>query len=182
MSEDYPWYTIVGADEPLQQGDLLPSCPIAIPPKTIMEGVISVEGEEPAESKEPIEIEEFDVVVMSQSCDLIAKKVDIVTLCPYWPLEDIRVFKGQRKRENLRQGKVFGCHLLNKCEIEGFKTDFLVVDFKSVYGLPIDFIFEFVKRLPQRVRLLPPYREHLAQAFARLFMRVGLPVDIPVFK
>ena len=25
----------------------------------------------------------------------------------------------------------------------------------------------------------PPYREHLAQAFARFFMRVGLPIDIP---
>ena len=30
-----------------------------------------------------------------------------------------------------------------------------------------------------RLRLNPPYREHLAQAFARFFMRVGLPVDIP---
>ena len=29
-----------------------------------------------------------------------------------------------------------------------------------------------------RLRLLPPYREHLSQAFARYFMRVGLPVDI----
>jgi hypothetical protein len=31
------------------------------------------------------------------------------------------------------------------------------------------------------VRLLPPYREHLAQAFARFFIRVGLPVDVPPF-
>jgi hypothetical protein len=33
----------------------------------------------------------------------------------------------------------------------------------------------------RRLRLLPPYREHLSQAFARFFMRVGLPVDIPPF-
>jgi hypothetical protein len=26
-----------------------------------------------------------------------------------------------------------------------------------------------------------PYREHLAQSFARYFMRVGLPVNIPPF-
>ena len=32
------------------------------------------------------------------------------------------------------------------------------------------------------LRLLPPYGEHLSQAFARFFMRVGLPVDIPPFK
>ena len=30
-----------------------------------------------------------------------------------------------------------------------------------------------------RKRLLPPYREHLSQSFARYFMRVGLPTDIP---
>jgi len=29
-----------------------------------------------------------------------------------------------------------------------------------------------------RLRLRPPYREHLSQAFARFFMRVGLPTDI----
>jgi maleate cis-trans isomerase len=27
----------------------------------------------------------------------------------------------------------------------------------------------------ERVRLLSPYKEHLSQAFARYFMRVGLP-------
>jgi len=31
-------------------------------------------------------------------------------------------------------------------------------------------------------RRLPPYREHLSQAFARYFMRVGLPQDITPFK
>ncbi len=30
-----------------------------------------------------------------------------------------------------------------------------------------------------RLRLLPPYREHLSQSFARQFMRVGLPIDLP---
>ena len=35
--------------------------------------------------------------------------------------------------------------------------------------------------LGTKVRILPPYREHLAQAFARFFMRVGLPVDVPPF-
>lgn len=30
----------------------------------------------------------------------------------------------------------------------------------------------------EHLRLLPPYREHLSQAFARYFMRVGLPQDL----
>ena len=28
---------------------------------------------------------------------------------------------------------------------------------------------------------MPPHREHLSQAFARFFMRVGLPIDIAPF-
>jgi len=39
-----------------------------------------------------------------------------------------------------------------------------------------------VKKRENRLRLLPPDREHLAQAFARFFMRAGLPIDIPEFK
>jgi hypothetical protein len=29
-----------------------------------------------------------------------------------------------------------------------------------------------------RPQLLPPYREHLSQSFARFFMRVGLPIPV----
>ncbi len=72
--------------------------------------------------------------------------------------------------------------MLNKCETEGFETDYLVVDFRSVYSVPFDFLVGLAERRGERLRLLPPYREHLSQAFARFFMRVGLPVDIPPFK
>jgi hypothetical protein len=33
-----------------------------------------------------------------------------------------------------------------------------------------------------RWRLQSPFREHFSQAFARFFMRVGLPAAIPAFK
>ena len=90
--------------------------------------------------------------------------------------------KSKKGKEALRRGNVPGYHLLNKCEIDGFETDYLVVDFRSVYSVPFDFIMELVEKRGKRLRLLPPYREHLSQAFARFFMRVGLPVDIPPFE
>lgn len=34
----------------------------------------------------------------------------------------------------------------------------------------------------KRLSLMSPYKEHLSQAFARFFMRVGLPIDISEFK
>ena len=59
--------------------------------------------------------------------------------------------------------------------------DFLIVDFKNVYAVPLNYLNQIIKDRVGRIRLLPPYREQLAQAFARFIMRVGLPVDIPSF-
>ncbi len=49
------------------------------------------------------------------------------------------------------------------------------------FGVKLTSLKDLAVRRSPRPRLLPPYREHLAQAFARFFMRVGLPVDIPAF-
>ena len=58
--------------------------------------------------------------------------------------------------------------------------DYQVVDFRNVYGIQFEYLKDICKELPQRIRLLPPYREHLSQSFARYFMRVGLPQEINV--
>ena len=61
-----------------------------------------------------------------------------------------------------------------------FESKPRIIDFKSVV-LPVGFLRNFAVQQGPRVRLMPPYREHLSQSFARFFMRVGLPVDIPSF-
>ncbi|MDL1971055.1 MAG: hypothetical protein LWW94_08815 [Candidatus Desulfofervidaceae bacterium] len=172
--ENYPWYKIVGPDEPFLQGDFIDSCPVIIPPSQLETGQLNVD------------VVEYDVVIMSQSCDLAHGKLDLVLVCPIWPLSEFEkrsdFFKSKKGKEALRRGNVPGYHLLNRCGIEGFETDCLVVDFRNVYGVPFNFILELATKRGKRRRLLPPYREHLSQAFARFFMRVGLPVDIPPFK
>lgn len=48
-----------------------------------------------------------------------------------------------------------------------------------MYTLPRTFLESFLQNKQQsRLRLRPPYREHLSQAFARFFMRVGLPTGV----
>lgn len=170
--EEYPWYQIVNGEE-LLQGDFISSCPVVVPSATIESEKVSAD------------VIEYDVVIMSQSCDLAHRKLDLVLVCPVWSLSEFEerseFFKGKEGKEALRQGNVPGYHLLNKCEIKGFETDYLVVDFRAVYSVPFDFILDMAKKRDKRLRLLPPYREHLSQAFARFFMRVGLPVDIRRF-
>ena len=52
---------------------------------------------------------------------------------------------------------------------------------REVFTVPRDFLESLLAaRGRQRPRLLSPNREHLAQAFARFFMRVGLPVPVDV--
>ena len=172
--EKYPWYAIVNDKEPLLQGDFINSCSVVIPPAAIECGKVSAE------------VIEYDVAIMSQSCDLEERKIDLVLVCPFWPLTEFGeknpYYRGKEGKEALRRGYLPGYHLLNKCEIKGFETDYLVVDFRSVYSVPFDSILGLARKRERRLRLLPPYREHLSQAFARFFMRVGLPVDISPFK
>lgn len=174
MESDYPWYEIVRGDELLLQGDFVDSCSLVVPPTAIESEKVSAD------------VIEYNVIIMSQSCDLMQKKLDLVLVCPIWPLNEFErrsdVFRSKKGKEALRQGNVPGYHLLNKCEIDGFKTNYLVVDFRTVYSVPFDFLLDLTIKRGERLRLLPPYREHLSQAFARFFMRVGLPVDIPPFE
>lgn len=173
MEKEYPWYEIVDGNEDLLQGDFIKECPIVIPPSEISDKV-------------EVRVINYNVVVMSQSCDLVQEKIDLVLVCPVWPLtefgENNPYYRDKEGKEALRRGYLPGYHLLNECEIDRFQTDYLIVDFRSVYSVPFNFIIDLAKREGKRLRLLPPYREHLSQAFARFFMRVGLPVDIPQFK
>ena len=126
-----------------------------------------------------------DVVVLSQSCDLANEKLKIVQVCPLFPLEELAAqveqFRSKRGREELRRGYFPGFHLLNHCEIPGHESDFWVCDFRSLFGVHVAVAKSLAVEQSPRLRILPPYREHLAQAFARFFMRVGLPVDVPPF-
>ena len=174
---DYIWYGEIESSDNIEQGDLIPNCPIVIPPSKIEEG-----------SEPEIEIKLMDSIILSQSCDLLNNKINIVLVCPYYNLkvfvdnlpEGQRGTKARLKHiENLRKGHLPGYHLLNKSEITNI-DDYLVVDFRNVYGIQIESLRSLVSALDIRIRLLPPYREHLSQSFARYFMRVGLPQDIVV--
>jgi len=59
--------------------------------------------------------------------------------------------------------------------------DALVVNFREIVSLPVGYLRAHAAVLGDRWRLLPPYLEHFSQAFARFFMRVGLPSAIPPF-
>ncbi len=176
----YPWYEFLENSDEIRQGDFIPNCPIFVPPTNL-------NTEEVDQGSElDVTMKTLNAIVLSQSCDLENNKIEIVLVCPYYTLEDFfnglplpdRSGNGRRKKiESLKQGNLHAYHLLDK-DGQHHLEDFSVVDFRNVYGINYEFLRGFSKSISKRQRLLPPYREHLSQAFARFFMRVGLPHDI----
>lgn len=176
---DYPWYAVVRGDS-IEQSDILRHCAVFLP----LSGF-------PADSNLPSEVfAEFewldrDVIVMSQTCDLVfgREKVTEVLLCAVWSCAEVGGHLATPKgMEDARRGNLPPYHMLAPCGLSGLESDVAVVDFRRVHSLPLAHVRQFASNAGDRVRLLPPCREHLAQAFARFFMRVGLPIDIPPFK
>jgi hypothetical protein len=130
------------------------------------------------------------MIIMSQSCDIQNNKIDNVLVCPILTFGALGKYANSGDRNKLKKGEIISYHLLNKCELDELPDcglsylvgEFLVVDFRNAYSIPLNFLIEGTKtRCEKRLRLLPPYKEHLSQAFARFIMRVGLPDEIPDF-
>jgi hypothetical protein len=172
----YPWYEIV-PDPSLEQGDFFFSCQIP----TFLPGTTAAEEQENI----PVDIQVHDVIVVTQSCDLQASKVENVLVCPVFPVTELETieeyFRSTRGKEEIRRGNIPGLHMLAECKLNGFIAPVRIVNFRQAFSLPFHQVNNLAIATQPRLRLLPPYREHLSQAFARFIMRVGLPVDIPIF-
>jgi hypothetical protein len=168
------WGQVEGSN--LAQGDYLPSClvPIFNPDYGTSDRI------------ENVLVREYDCIIVTQSCDLENDKAPLVALCPIYAIAVFEganpKFAGKREWERVRQGRVEGLHLFASPNERNNNKSCLVVSFREIYSLPIGYLSNHAVDLGQRWRLQSPYLEHFSQAFARFFMRVGLPSSIPPFK
>jgi hypothetical protein len=81
--------------------------------------------------------------------------------------------------QHICNGYIWNFTILNSGHTQTLTTEHCIVDFHEVYTVPRNFLESLLEQRHQsRLRLLPPYHAHLSQAFARFFMRVGLPVAV----
>jgi len=179
MSEP-SWFSVVEGEE-LEQGDLLPGCPVPI---------VQTLGELADGEELDVAVELHDLCVLTQSCDLVNAKVESILLGRVASWDDVVAAKAREKdsgfgskgmRKKVRQGLLPDLCLLHRRREEP-KLPWSVVDFHHLHVLPRKLVVEHAQSLGHRLRLDSPYREHLAQAFARYFMRVGLPHDAITFE
>ncbi|MBE9006334.1 hypothetical protein IQ259_15020 [Fortiea sp. LEGE XX443] len=172
----------VQVNEPtLRQGDYLPGCLVPVPlfdPTTF--------GKKDNETQEvEVEVNELDLIVLTQSCDLEQKKVSQVVVCAIYQISEFEVtnseFARKGKWNEVLAGRIADLHLLASPINPENNREALVVNFREIYSLPYEYILKYATDIDCRWRLKSPYLEHCSQAFARLFMRVGLPSSIPRF-
>lgn len=167
------WYEIIEG-RTLEQGDLLFRCPIFVP------STLSFPFVEDQEVN--FYVDYYDIIVMTQSCDLDNGKMPDVTLCAHWTLDEAKQhdpgLAGSGALKEIKNGRRHRYTLLNRSSLLNPPIDLRIVDCGKVFCLPLQFIQELAVQQGSRLRLRSPYREHLSQAFARFFMRVGLPQDI----
>lgn len=177
LSQVYPWYeliqTLAGSDdkpkEALDQGDILFGCPI-----------LSFTKDTPF----PLPIGnltgdklELDVLILTQTCDFEQGKADSVLVCRHESASQI----GKGKKSEIIKGRQPRYAMLEKSSFDQREMDMRIVDLNDVYQLPIEFVRQVAAAQTPRLRLLPPYREHISQAFARFWMRIGFPQDIRIY-
>ena len=177
------WYSSVLYEKgcAFEQGDILYDCPYF---ETTRKGDECL-----------TDIVLHDVVILTQSCDLAHGKVGKILVAPWVGLSDFmqnwlcEIRRRDPKKEqlsskdkrslfkHLSEGIYPGYHILNKCEESGL-LDYPIIDFRNAYSVALAEL-ERVDCAQKRIlRLRTPYREHLSQAFARFFMRVGLPSNL----
>jgi hypothetical protein len=175
MSDSW-WEAVEGGQ--LAQGDLLPNCclPVFVDPTP-------GNGESEVQS---VDVVSQTLIIVTQSCDLENGKVQFVALCPIHTLNEFAIsnphYSNSKNWENVRRGQSHSLHMVASPDEPTTNTESLVADFGHIVSLPIGYLGDHADALGNRSRLKSPFLEHFSQAFARFFMRVGLPSGISRFK
>ena len=187
MSDE--WYEAVSATVELSQGDIIADCPLAIWSPVALEGTGDAEA-----LLGDLVMRSQDSIVMTQACDLEQHKIKNVVLCPCPLLSEFRSSWERARRtagksanakewrklcDSICKGIVWSMAMLSMGKSGSLSTETRVVQFHEICTMPRARLEYYIaQRGSSRLRLLPPYREHLSQSFARFFMRVGLPVPV----
>jgi hypothetical protein len=161
------WYSI---SKGLEQGSILLQYPIAV--------VESVANDHRAYAK----LRAADVVVLTQSCDIPKDRQATILLAEihdydYMCLHGAEHLKKTSFKEALVQGTTIAEFLLPPHPEAKFSWS--IVNFRDLYVVSKA---QLLAAVSDDLCIRSPYREHLAQAFARFMMRVGLPTNLDEFK
>jgi hypothetical protein len=131
----------------------------------------------------PIDVIEASAIVLSQSCDLEQRRIPNVILAQIFSVDEFEKTNPSYKDNAggrwglVAKGRIESLHLLRSPGNADDPRASLVVDFRVIASLPLEYVETVASTAGDRWRLLSPYIEDLSQNFGRFFMRVALPTN-----
>ncbi len=120
MTSEYPWYSIVEGED-LEQGDFIDECEVVVPHYTLLNLVDETIPANQPTFQVAAKTDVYNLVIISQSCDLENGKLDYVLMSPRWSyIEYAEIndeFKKLDRLEQIRQGKQHRYCMLNKSDL-----------------------------------------------------------------
>lgn len=160
-------YVVPAPSESLSQGDILDACPIF--GLEVGDRGVDLDAA-PARWRER-------VIVLTQACDLAqtkTTKILVALLQSAQFLVQQGVLKAPAVRDQVRRGLVYGWYFLPAAAAPIALPE-SVIDLHDLHTIRRAVLERLIADGNRVCRLLPPYREHLAQHFAVTYMRIGLP-------
>lgn len=133
-------------------------------------------SEEQIQTREDI----INLIILSQSCDLVNGKALNVFVAPIYQLDEIlaveryKIFASPSFQRLVSKGLHPGLCMLGGFQSSERKWDWIVVSFSEIVTIPFESASSLFESNQSRPVLQSPFREYLSQAFARSVMRVGI--------
>lgn len=154
----------------------------------VTESTITIAGDD---TEVTSRVAKIDAIILTQTCDLANAKLPTILVArvlPWSVFAEAQFRAGNQAVKSkgyinaLIRGDLPPLALLHE-RTAAPQLSWSIVDFRVVFSVERSRLVHFVAQpgSKQRLRLVPPYKEHFAQAFARFFMRVGLPLDAAEF-
>lgn len=159
-------YRLPPPDDPLDQGDIIETCPIL----ELTE--YDLDGRKPLATTYSLQ----RILVLTQTCDLANTKARLVVVgivLDAQALMDKHMLKAVDIRGPIRAGRVYGWYFLPKNVELGLPE--MIVDLRQLQTVRFDLLTALCQRGQRKARVQPLYREHLAKHFADTYSRIGLP-------
>jgi hypothetical protein len=176
----------------LQQGDYLAGCLVPVFDERFFASIhaqqsagaeegIQKETEAPEEIEAPGEVEMvnvdvYDLIILTQSCDLENDKAKKIVVCACYAVEAFTKknpdLGSKSKLNEISSGRMWGLFMLPSPTAP---SEALVLDFRDLHALPTAYVKQHAASLGPRWRLQSPHTENMSRAFAELFGRVAVP-------
>lgn len=156
--------------DPVDQGDVIDSCPLV---------VLANYSSDTPDSAE-VEVVPSRVIVLTQTCDFANRalsKAIVAVVLDAQTLVKSKVLKAADIRGPIRGGRVWGWYFLPHSHEYGLPES--LVDLRQLHTVRLDVLTDLCRRGQRRVRMAPLYREHLGKHFGDTYSRIGLPDPYP---